>query len=285
MKNRLKIFFPLILIVTILLSSCSELRDDISSAPQLNIHKEGISNPQSPNFHAAILKNINWNLKNCAECHASDFSGGITGASCLTCHNTPNGPKECNLCHGDQNDPSMIAPPEDLDGNTQTTAVGVGAHRIHLYENDLGADIQCSSCHRVPQNFFDAGHIDESLPADVLFGNTAIINAGSTSMYDYSSATCSNTYCHGNFVFYRDSSTIPPLYVDSIMVGNNVSVVWNLVDGSQTQCGSCHGLPPTGHAPEQIQNCVVCHSGVVDNQGNIVDRTKHINGIVNIFGN
>ncbi len=25
------------------------------------------------------------------------------------------------------------------------------------------------------------------------------------------------------------------------------AVIWNKVDDSQAQCGSCHGLPPTGH--------------------------------------
>ena len=31
--------------------------------------------------------------------------------------------------------------------------------------------------------------------------------------------------------------------------------------------------------------CVNCHAGVVDNQGNIIDQTKHINGVKNVFGN
>ena len=42
MKNQIKIFFPLIMILSLILFSCSELKDDISSAPQLNIHKEGV---------------------------------------------------------------------------------------------------------------------------------------------------------------------------------------------------------------------------------------------------
>jgi len=28
----------------------------------------------------------------------------------------------------------------------------------------------------------------------------------------------------------------------------------------------------------------VCHSGVVDENGNIADKTKHVNGKVNVFG-
>ncbi len=69
------------------------------------------------------------------------------------------------------------------------------------------------------------------------------------------------------------------------MVGNNFSAKWNQVDGSQAECGSCHGLPPTGHQASTLTACVNCHIGVVDNQGNIIDKTKHINGVKNVFGN
>jgi hypothetical protein len=46
------------------------------------------------------------------------------------------------------------------------------------------------------------------------------------------------------------------------------------------KCGFCHGIPPTGHLDFglTIQSCVTCHSAVVDVDGNIIDKSKHING-------
>ncbi len=50
------------------------------------------------------------------------------------------------------------------------------------------------------------------------------------------------------------------------------------MDGTQAKCGTCHGLPPTGHIAAPITSCYLCHQGVVDEMGNIIDKDKHING-------
>jgi hypothetical protein len=66
--------------------------------------------------------------------------------------------------------------------------------------------------------------------------------------------------------------------------------VWN--DPSTAQCGSCHGnesnpLPKTqnegGNHPGS-QNCSNCHGGVVDSELNIINPSKHIDGLLNLFG-
>ncbi len=260
--------------------------------PTIDVHQAGITDTSSQNFHGKYIAGINWDILKCASCHNADFSGGIASPSCLTCHTEENGPEACNTCHGDPNPGGHIFPPQDLEGNTSTTAPGVGAHVAHLVTNRLTDEIRCSNCHKFPSSFDAPGHIDSPLPADITFGRKAVYNHGVNSTYDYSNHSCSNTYCHGNFVSRRDTSQYQFIYEDNngvptdSMYGNNVTVIWNQVDGTQAQCGSCHGLPPTGHRFQTWpSSCVICHVGVVDAEGNIVDSTKHINGHVDVFGN
>ncbi|MEJ2195827.1 MAG: CxxxxCH/CxxCH domain-containing protein [Ignavibacteriaceae bacterium] len=282
LKFILKIFSNLLIIGLVV--SCSKLNDPVPLTPNLTIHKKGILEKESPNWHGNLVRESSWDLKVCQDCHATDYSGGITGSSCLNCHNEPDGPEACNTCHGDFMDPSIIAPPQDTKGNVSSDSRGVGAHVAHLYQNDLGKQIPCSTCHIVPQNYFDPGHaVDDPLPAEVIFSPLAVYNIADNPMYDYSTATCSDTYCHGNWAFSSDSSSNPFAYVDSVMTGNNKSVVWNQVGTGQADCGTCHNLPPTGHLDHPA--CGTCHPGVVDDAGNIINPEKHIDGKINVFGN
>ena len=250
----------------------------------IKVHNPDIIDPQAEGFHGNYIRNqAAWDMRDCANCHSPDYSGGIASPSCLDCHTEPNGPEACNTCHGDFTNPDLIAPPRDINKNTSTDSVGVGAHTAHLINNQIGAIIPCSTCHIVPQKYYDPGHIDSPLPAEVIFSNIAIVNNGINSSYNYSTATCSNTYCHGNWEFLKDSSNNQFAYSDTSMRGNNVSVIFNKVDGTQALCGSCHNLAPEGHIGNP--NCSNCHIAVVDANGNIIDQTKHINGMKNVFGN
>ena len=251
------------------------------------VHKDGITNPSSDNFHGTyIATNLTWDMRACGSCHSSDYSGGLAATSCLTCHTNTNGPEACNTCHGSFSDPSQIAPPRALDGSTSTTYAGVGAHTSHLAENELGSDIRCSNCHKYPTSVYADGHLGSDGKAEIIFGKLAV-TGGASPTYSFTDNTCSNTYCHGNFTFYRDSSTSGRrfVYTGESMKGNNVSVKWTQVDNTQAECGSCHGLPPEGHVEYALTNCVFCHPSVVDGNGNIIDQTKHINGEINVFGN
>jgi len=262
--------------------SCATCHSSIS------VHKSGITNPSSPDFHGKYLKSIYWNLSDCASCHSAAYAGGIQSPTCLTCHNQPKGPEACNTCHGNFNDPSIIAPPRDLSGNTLTTFKGVGAHANHLYNNVLGNKVACETCHNVPQSLSSAGHLDGNLPAEINFKGLAIFNATANANYDFSSLTCANTYCHGNFEFNKADALTANQFAYSAdkMEGNNQSVIWNKVDGSEAVCGSCHGLPPVGHLDfGGLSTCANCHIGVVNAQDQIIDKTKHINGVKNVFGN
>lgn len=282
---KLKYFILIITLSSFVVISCSELKEDINTTvPELALHKEGIIDPASPNFHGKLVANANWDMKQCQQCHAADYSGGVAEQSCLNCHKGPGGPESCNTCHGSFALPDKIAPPRAVNGSIETTYAGVGAHTAHLYENNLGKEILCTTCHTFPTSFSAPTHIDDVIKAELNFGNLAT-HDGADPSYDFAFNNCSNTYCHGNFVFHKDSSSYSFAYTAPTMVGNNASVKWNQVDGSQAACGTCHGLPPTGHVPAALNTCVNCHAGVVDNQGNIIDQTKHINGVKNVFGN
>ena len=75
-------------------------------------------------------------------------------------------------------------------------------------------------------------------------------------------------------------------YTAEKITGNSQTVIWNKVDGSQIKCGSCHGLPPKGHITANIglKDCAGCHWDVVDANGNIINKVKHINGKIDVFG-
>jgi predicted CxxxxCH...CXXCH cytochrome family protein len=137
---------------------------------------------------------------------------------------------------------------------------------------------------------FTPGHIDSDQPAEVVFNGAVgitVTNEPTTSEYDaslplyvpnpalnYNELTCANTYCHG---YFKNGNP-----------GNEP--VWN--DPSTSQCGSCHGdgsnpLPkraPEGTHPSN-NNCYQCHGGVVDQNMNIINPTKHIDGLLNLYGN
>ena len=343
---KISIKYLAFIVIVILIAACSKLNDELAPAPEVNIHGEGVYNPSSPNFHGKLvvdsqngiedcrechasdysggitnvgcnsinchptitvhvdgiidpssnnfhgsfIKGILWIIVDCQTCHADDYSGGIASPTCLQCHTFPNGPEACNTCHGDFNDLNRIAPPRDLNKDTLTTSPGVGAHVKHLYDNQLGSEILCSTCHKVPQDVYDAGHVDSELPAEIIFGNLAIYDGGANAGYNFSNATCSDVYCHGSFEFLKDSAGANSwIYTDSLIVGNAYAPEWNKVDSTQAVCGSCHLLPPTGHQnagnDPNATTCATCHPGVVDVNGNIIDQTKHINGMKNVFGN
>ena len=288
-------YIVLIIVVTalsvLLIPGCSELENNFTPQAKVSVHKEGFTSKTSSNFHGLMIKNDNWNMKDCQQCHAADFSGGLTGTSCNTCHTNPGGPLACNTCHGDFADPTRIAPPRTIDGETSTTVKGVGAHANHLYNHLLSSNVACVDCHKVPQTVYSAGHLDSNLPAEVTLSNLAVTNIASNATYNPSDASCANIYCHGNFEFNKADAAPQDtfVFISDKIVGNNKTVTWTKVDGTQAKCGSCHGtsesVAPAGHIQVPLTACSSCHSGVVDDQGNIIDESKHINGVINVRGN
>lgn len=255
--------------------------------PTISVHAMGIVDPGSDNFHGKYIRNVQWDMSDCQNCHAKDYSGGYISPTCLDCHTYLGGPENCTTCHGS---PTSNAPPTDLNGNTSTSERGVGAHQIHLKGGVIGRNLTCTECHNVPGSVYTPGHVDSELPAEVLMNSTRanlITNEPNTTQYDPTldlfvpspsynpnDLTCANTYCHG---YFKNGNT-------------DNKPVWN--EPSTSQCGSCHGngshpLPKTlaqGGSHPSNSNCEICHGEVVNEYFEIINPSKHIDGLLNLFG-
>ena len=161
-------------------------------------------------------------------------------------------------CHGDD---TSNAPPKTKSGLTATTDVAVGAHRAHLsVASTWHRQVLCEDCHTVPVNVGDSGHIDnDDGRAEVTFA--MIAGTGAT----WNGTTCI-TACHGS----------------AAIGGTQATPLWTKVDGLQSQCGSCHGIPPPQpkHPASTATACAGCHPTM--EEGGTVFRVpdSHINGIV-----
>ena len=200
----------------------------------------------------------------CSSCHGAPPTSHAR-SRCAECH--PGGDRHldgiieigssglpgCSGCHGSETSP---APPRDLSGNIEITAIGVGAHLAHLTQpHRLTTPLPCTTCHLVPATVTAPGHLDSTDPAEVV----AALG------WDRTSQTCGSAFCHG--------PSRP---------------VWTQRPG--VFCGSCHGVPPAtaAHGPGlTLNDCVTCHGRTVDAFGNIKITdgpggpvSTHINGAV-----
>nr|MDA3861340.1 CxxxxCH/CxxCH domain-containing protein [Melioribacteraceae bacterium] len=223
----------LILLISLFFAfGCSEINDEITPTTNFTHHPEGFGDANSDNFHKSVFVNNNWsfNLTECQSCHAADYNGGTVGVSCLNCHTQPAGPEACNTCHGNFADPDFIAPPNDLEGNSDSGFKGVGAHYKHVYDNGISINIGCFECHQQTSSEGDYVHAHISPPpAKIQLSELAFSDSlGLNPEYDFANLDCSNTYCHGGFK-YGD------------IEGNNRTVTWNSTSGKEAVCGTCHG--------------------------------------------
>jgi hypothetical protein len=248
-------------------------------------HPPTWSTPGSDSSHAAYLKSQYWDMDRCKDCHGEDYTGGTSGVSCYNCHTNPGGPEACNTCHGSGAAPVTVlaswAPPKDLDDNLSTDAVGVGAHQVHLVDSTWSTAYlkDCNLCHPSLTGFDDPMHINGTV--DIAFNAVATDSGRVNPAWSETTTSCSNVYCHGNFVFREDESDYDFGYADSLIVGNNASVDWVNVGEGEAACGTCHNLPPTGHLDSQ--DCSLCHYTVVDDNLNIINKNLHINGKIDVF--
>lgn len=286
-KNRLKFFyiiFFLIISVTLTYVGCSDVQNNLVMAPEIGTHPDGWgSDTGSVNFHGKYIYDNNaWNLTQCKSCHGSDYKGGVTGTSCLTCHTSSGGPQNCRLCHGGTS--GHANPPKALNHSNSVSTLGVGVHVYHLDSTKYSADVECTECHLSlsPGGFNSPNHLGENPDgiAEINFGPLSMTTLkGGTPpvpVWDRNTATCSNVYCHGDFDH-----------------GNNATPVWT--DPNSVVCGSCHGDPNTGNPTPQIngvfeephfsfftaQTCYVCHGSVINPDGIIYDKQLHVNGEIN----
>jgi predicted CxxxxCH...CXXCH cytochrome family protein len=202
-------------------------------------HINGWMDPgNTDQFHGLVLRQAVYNLTGCQGCHGADLSGGTANVSCQSCHSS--GVMACNTCHGNA---TNAAPPRDLDYNSATSLVTVGAHQSHVTNGPLHTGYACQVCHTTPSQPGDEGHYQVGgkllqRPAPVLVRSAP---TGAFS-WDRANATCTNGYCHAPF---QDSNASP------------INPVWTAVGQNQAPCGSCHGNPPAGHSPDP--RCWTCH--------------------------
>ena len=167
----------------------------------------------------------------------------------------------CTSCHGSDNP----APPPDLEGNTDTSAIGVGAHQIHLRGTSSARPVPCGECHIVPESVLDVGHIDGP-PAEVVFSGAATAFGSQPAYVD---GSCAETYCHGGRAADRNPS------------GAAVPVPrWTKVDGTQAFCGACHSLPPPAPHPDGPLVCADCHHDIAPDNATFVHPELHVDGRV-----
>lgn len=282
-----------IIITLLILGGCSKLEQGSQrlNPVESQFHESGWTDPTASGFHGKIIAAQHYSMIECQSCHGTDYKGGTTTSTCFDCHQ--HGPEACNTCHGSS---ASIAPPKDLSGNTGTNARGVGAHQKHLKTGVISAGYKCATCHLPPKSFADPVHISQtSTGAPILFTDSLAYTASRKSgevhlpqpVYDRTTGSCSDTYCHGSFEG-----------------GNmNNTVTWNAPN--QAACGTCHGDPATGDPlpmeehlrSDLLHNCQGCHfiqdstaqrlpvaERLPDGSYRIDIPSAHVNGKLNLVG-
>jgi hypothetical protein len=200
---------------------------------------------------------------NCANCHPN--STGVNGRDVVNRDLHINGlvdvnvPTTCDGCHGSS---TNFAPPRDTNGNTATTNLGVGAHQSHLVGRGLARVVLCTECHEVPAMVVAPNHLNGV--TEVKFSGVATSNVA---LPTYAAGTCASAACH-------DIANL----TGADGGGTATTPRWNLVDGSQITCTSCHGFPPPLPHPQQTA-CEVCHTNATD-QRTFRRPELHVNGTV-----
>jgi len=167
----------------------------------------------------------------------------------------------CNSCHGSEDN---AAPPVSTTGSSDTGDTEVGAHQSHVRDGDLRMALACDNCHVVPADVNDPGHLDDP-PAEITWGDLAK-TGGLEPEWDRNENKCSNTYCHGV----------------TLSGGNITEPEWTKVDGTQSACGTCHGIPPSRPHPGN-PNCWMCHPETVDESNEIIVAAgRHVDGEIQV---
>ena len=202
----------------------------------------------------------------CDFCHGAPpvshgrWSVAQSTTACVDCHPSPEGPYHangnldvnplaCDACHGSG---PLGVPPNALDGSTEPTDRGVGAHRRHLdftLEDRIGKVVPCEVCHAIPASLDAPGHLDLLSPVDVVLPGDGVFDPGS--------GRCV-TGCHWD-------RSPGPQFQDA--------------SGAERACDACHGMPPLttrkGVAHPQVEGslatCLVCHA---------FDPAQHVDGKV-----
>jgi predicted CxxxxCH...CXXCH cytochrome family protein len=211
--------------------------DSASGACAVYCHQQGGAKP-----------NVTWTEASspvgCGDCHASPPADHFSGP-CTGCHaeanatgtalsggplhlngkvDLGNGSGLCGACHGTGDSPWP----------------GTAAHPAHQSPT-LTEPLACSSCHVVPATILDPVHLDGTV--HVTFSGLAVARGAAPV---WSGTECTNVACHGANL--ADPAAVP---------------AWNDPSGAQSQCGACHGIPPTDHTTSTDCSRSDCHGSEV----------------------
>lgn len=210
----------------------------------------------------------------CNDCHKAPPENHYAG-TCDFCHHTAkpdgtglvslavhvngtidlgDGSGKCGACHG-QGDSAWPS---------------TGAHAAHANPG-LSSPIACTTCHVVPQNVKDPGHLHtDTTKPELHFGGLAAAR-GATPSWD--GTTCTNVACHG---FAMPGGTLK-------------APAWQDKSGAPAQCGACHAAPPPApHTTLGSCESLLCHGGEISRtQGGAPaiapeGRGRHVDGTIEV---
>jgi predicted CxxxxCH...CXXCH cytochrome family protein len=203
----------------------------------------------------------------CGDCHGAPPARHYPG-SCTTCHAEANaagtgladgqlhmngivdvgdGSSGCGACHGEKDSPWPKT----------------GAHAAHRSPT-LTTPVDCATCHPVPRELHDAGHLDGVVQVEL--GGRAL-DRGAAAAWD--GARCTNVACHGAEL--HDAPSVVP--------------AWRDASGAARACGACHGIPPAQHTASTSCDRATCHGAeITRGLGTLgisaAGKSLHVNGVI-----
>jgi predicted CxxxxCH...CXXCH cytochrome family protein len=139
------------------------------------------------------------------------------------------------------------------------------AHPSHQSPTSA-SPIACATCHAVPTNIHDPGHLDGIVR--VAFSGHALDRA---SLPTWDGRACNAVACHGNG-----------------LIDGPASPQWTNTSGTERACNACHGLPPMQHTSSIDCGRSDCHGSEVGRTPENVPfitpsgKALHVNGVVDL---
>jgi len=200
----------------------------------------------------------------CAECHGTDYTGGISGVSCDQCH--LGGVNSVHPLDWGTSINSAHATYVNTNGNMACATAYCHGTNLEGVDN---SGPSCTSCH--------LGGTSSIHPDSFGTGSQIILNHGSYVQTNGSSG-CATAACHGTNL----QGGVGPACTSCHEKGSPITL---------TGCTSCHTNPPSGtvypdvkgaHTVHNALNnvtsvCNTCHHGAGTNTVN------HYNGVVNVL--
>jgi hypothetical protein len=215
-----------LVVVTLGSSGCTDLKEDLPpSSAGLVVHDAGWNDTSAANFHGRFLRAKQWDVADCATCHAQSFEGGTSSISCFTCHESF--PHSARF--------------------VQATGGHPGYLRTQMYPLD-----QCRTCH--------GGSYTGSMRVDVSCSTSGChFDASGTPKSPESCNTC-----HGDFRAPADDSLsyAPPKSVvgdtSSTVRGVGAHQIHLLgagaVSNAALACSECHTVPTAVYVSGHIDS-------------------------------